>query len=143
MLFGQRFLFVVSLFFFVCTIVLAVHTWAPFHRKTSTFTLFCEAPSHDFGVVHRGDTPVHRFVLENRGNYPISLINVAAGCGSCINVGDYTQSSISPKGKGFVTLQLQTPSAEGKITKVAVVKSNAPVVSYMLLTLSADIAAKE
>jgi hypothetical protein len=68
---------------------------------------------------------------------------VVAGCGSCVEVVEFTKEPIAPKKSGTVKLALLTNLLEGKVSKETVVKSNDPKNPSLILTLEAEIIAKQ
>lgn len=74
-------------------------------------SLFSEK-SHDFGMVPRGGIVRHPFVLTNRLNEPISIINVRASCG-CTS-GKANASVVNPGLTAIVEAQMDTRNFVGK-----------------------------
>jgi hypothetical protein len=104
--------------------------------------IVCEEPLYDFGSVS-DSKPDHEFVILNKGGRELLVQNVRAGCGSCIEVVDFTKEPIAPKNSGTVKLALLANLLEGKVSKETVVKSNDPKNPSIILTLEAEIIAKQ
>jgi hypothetical protein len=68
--------------------------------------------AHDFGTVPRGAKLRHTFVLINRLNEPVTLLNVRASCGC--TTGRATTSLVPPGGSAAVEAELDTRNFVGK-----------------------------
>src|SRR6185312_1253522 len=74
-------------------------------------TLFSER-SHDFGPVPRGGVVRHPFVLTNRLNVPITILNLRVSCGCTSGT---ASASVVPPGKtAIVEAQMDTRNFVGR-----------------------------
>ncbi len=80
-----------------------------------------EKTSHNFGKIMQGKPVSVTYHFTNTGNGPLIITNVTPGCGC--TTGDYSKQSISPGGKGFITLTYNAAAA-GIFTKNATVNTN-------------------
>lgn len=74
-------------------------------------TLFSER-SHDFGPVPRGGVVRHPFVLTNRLNVPISILNLRVSCG-CTS-GTASASVVQPGQTAIIEAQMDTRNFVGR-----------------------------
>ncbi len=102
--------------------------------------LVCEQTTYDFGKIQTTDKPNYSFVLENQGNRGLLIKGVVPGCGSCVNVVEYTEVPIAPQKSGTVNLELITQNLVGPVSKEVLVMTNDPTQAILTLTLEAEIA---
>ncbi len=70
---------------------------------------------HQFGDVPSGPPALTKFMFINKGNKPVSISEVQAGC-SCTAT-DYTKGLISPDDTGFVSASYKTANTFGFFRK--------------------------
>ncbi|MDX2035676.1 MAG: DUF1573 domain-containing protein [Isosphaeraceae bacterium] len=73
-------------------------------------TVFSER-AHDFGPVPRGATVRHPFVITNRTNVPIQILNLRVSCG-CTS-GKASASVVEPGGTAIIEAQMDTRNFVG------------------------------
>lgn len=101
--------------------------------------LVCEQSVHDFGKVEVAANPSHSFTIKNSGNIDLLIESVSAGCGACVKVVEYTESSILLRKTGTIKLELLTQNLSGKVSKEVLVKTNDPKNPNLILTLEAEV----
>ncbi|MDR1384484.1 MAG: DUF1573 domain-containing protein [Planctomycetaceae bacterium] len=104
---------------------------------TKSNVIICEESDHDFGHVSTGKPLVHCFKLKNIGRKPVSILKVAPGCRSCIEIIDYQKTPIQPGMIGDVILALLIENQTGEFKNSAIVKTDASDNAYLLLKLYA------
>jgi hypothetical protein len=70
---------------------------------------------HQFGDVPSGPPALTKFIFINKGNQPVSISEVQAGC-SCTAT-DYSKGLISPNDTGFVSASYKTSNTFGFFRK--------------------------
>ncbi len=101
--------------------------------------LVCDNPSYDFGDISDGQDREYTFQFQVDGKRPVTIQSIAPGCGSCVEIVDFTKEPISARQPGRATLKILVQNQRGKISKAAVLKSDDPVNPYMVLTLKANV----
>ena len=93
--------------------MLALATWNPGEAQAQGWvdSLFAEK-SFDFGPVPRGGIVRHPFVLSNRLNVPISIVNLRVSCG-CTS-GTSSASLVQPGQTAVVEAQMDTRNFVGR-----------------------------
>lgn len=105
--------------------------------------LICENTSHDFGDVPDTEDREHTFQFHVRGDRRVTIRSLEAGCGSCVEVLEYSREPISSQRPGKALVRLLVKNQHGSIAKTVVVKSDDPVSPYMVLTLKANVLASD
>ncbi len=82
---------------------------------TNMDSIFWIERIHQFGDVPSGPPATTKFVFINKGNKPVSISEVQAGC-SCTAT-DYTKGLISPNDTGFVSASYKTANTFGFFRK--------------------------
>jgi len=95
-------------------------------------------PVYDFGVVVEGDAVTHTFIIENRGDEPLRITNVVAGCG-CTTTSLLV--SVLEPGRGVrLGVDLSTSGYAGlQISKNVYIKSNDPDKPQIALTIKGTV----
>jgi hypothetical protein len=101
--------------------------------------LVCNQSVYDFGKIDTIATPSHSFVIKNVGRKNLFIEGVSSGCGACVEVIEYTKSSVPPQKTGTVNLKLLTQNLYGKVSKEVLVKTNDPKNPNLILTLEAKV----
>ncbi|MBN1418632.1 MAG: DUF1573 domain-containing protein [Planctomycetes bacterium] len=83
----------------------------------------CPEPTFNFGTVFEGDSVRHAFVVENRGEAPLLIERVTAGCRCTVPEFD---KEIPAGGSGHVALVLNTKGLYGPLHKSATVFTTDP-----------------
>ncbi len=99
-------------------------------------TLALAQPTHEFGVVKKGQKVEHVYEVTNTGENPLIISQVKPGCGC--TAPDYTKDPIMPGQTGKITLSFDSSSFDGLVNKQAEVYANvekAPVI----IGFSADV----
>lgn len=104
---------------------------------TKSGVIVCEESEHDFGHVSTGMRLVHCFKLKNVSRNPVSILKVAPGCNSCMEIVDYQKIPIQPGMTGDVVLSLLIENKTGEFENSAIVKTDASGSSHVLLRLRA------
>ncbi|GHT45001.1 hypothetical protein FACS189454_03780 [Planctomycetales bacterium] len=102
-------------------------------------SLICGEPVFDFGTVKPEDNPVHEFTVSVSGRKPIMIKSVKPGCGSQIEVLDFSKEPIEPKQSGKIVLRLKTEYLVGKKENVVVLNSDDVIRPVFVLRLKADV----
>jgi len=105
-------------------------------------SVFVEQAVYDFGVVTEGDEVAHDFVIWNRGDQVLQILDVRAGCGC-------TTTSLSgetvPPGRAVrLGVRLDTSGYAGsRVTKAVTVKTNDPTQPEIRLEIAGQVVSKE
>lgn len=91
-------------------------------------------PIKDFGVVPKGETVVHDFVIRNDGDAPLQITDVRPACGC--TVVDYDKT-IAPGQTGKVHAEVDTATFNGAVSKSIAVFTNDPEHATLELTVQA------
>ncbi|MDP1727192.1 MAG: DUF1573 domain-containing protein [Bacteroidota bacterium] len=98
-----------------------INAQTPEKSVTKQAVITWEKTSHNFGKIPQGKPVSVTYHFTNTGNGPLIITNVSPGCGC--TTGDYSKQSISPGGKGFITLTYNA-AAGGVFTKNATINTN-------------------
>ena len=82
-----------------------------------------EESSKDFGDITQGDKVEHIFKLENTGNAPLIISNVAATCGC--TVPNWPKEPIAPGKTAQIKVSFNSAGKSGKQNSVVRIYSNA------------------
>lgn len=82
-----------------------------------------EESSKDFGDIKQGDKVAHTFKLENTGNAPLIISNVAATCGC--TVPSWPKEPIAPGKTAQIKVSFNSAGKMGKQNSVVRIYSNA------------------
>lgn len=138
-----KYLFYFSLLFFVAAaswqIVCFATTLYVRHQPSPLPSFVCENSSYDFGDISDGQDREYTFQFQVNGKRPVTIQSIAPGCGSCIEIVDFTKEPISAQKSGQATLKILVQNQRGNISKAAVLKSDDPANPYMVLTLKASV----
>lgn len=119
----------------VTLIALPVHarllTWGQHAPRAVT-------PSTDFsfGDIYRGEIISQIFVVKNDGDAELKLTDFTSGCGCEVISWD---KSVPPGKEGKATLEVQTVSQSGEISKTATLHTNDPERPTIIFTLTANV----
>ncbi len=92
--------------------------------------------SFKFGDVYRGEVISQIFVIRNEGDADLQIRDFESGCGCEVTRWD----RVIPSGKeGTATLEVQTVSQSGEISKTATLHSNDPERPAIVFTLAANV----
>lgn len=91
-------------------------------------------PIKDFGVVPKGETIVHDFVIRNEGDAPLQITDVRPACGC--TVVDYDKT-IAPGQTGKIHAEVDTATFNGAFAKSVGVFTNDPEHAMIELTVRA------
>lgn len=89
-----------------------------------------------FGDIYRGEIISQIFVVKNDGNSELNLLDFAGACGCEVTTWD---KSVPPGKEGKATLQVQTASLSGEISKTATLHTNDPERPTIIFTLTANV----
>lgn len=105
-------------------------TARPAPKAVVPFTSFA------FGDVYRGEIISQIFVIRNEGDADLEIRDFKAGCGCEVTRSD----KVIPPGKeGTATLEVQTVSQSGEISKTATLHTNDPERTAIIFTLVANV----
>ncbi|MGH9285970.1 MAG: DUF1573 domain-containing protein, partial [Thermoanaerobaculia bacterium] len=93
-------------------------------------------PVKDVGMVPKGETVVHEFVIKSDGDAPLEITAVQAACGCTATSYDRT---IAPGKTGVVRVELDTTSFNGGIAKGVTAYTNDPANPAIQLTIKAKV----
>jgi len=96
-------------------------------------------PVVDLGRVLVGEAAIGTFVVENRGDVGLRILEAASSC-DCTVI-DY-DAEIAPGATGSIRAELLTNGLEGSITKGILVRTNDPARGSLVLTLKAHVVAR-
>lgn len=92
--------------------------------------------SFSFGDVYRGEIISQIFVVKNDGDAELELTNFQGTCGCEVTRWD---KSVPPGKEGRATLEVQTVSQSGEISKTAILHTNDPERPTIIFTLNANV----
>jgi len=84
----------------------------------------CAEPSFNFGEREEAETLDHQFVIQNTGNFPLTISKVTSSCG-CTAV-KAEKSHVQPGESTIISASWKLEARLGKQTKTILVFSNAP-----------------
>ena len=90
----------------------------------------------NFGDVYRGEIISQVFVIRNDGDAELKLTDFKTSCGCEVTSWD---KSVPPGKEGEATLEVQTVSQSGEITKTATLYTNDPERPTIVFTLMANV----
>jgi hypothetical protein len=93
---------------------------------------------HDFGVVAAGTELRHGFEIVNRGERPLRLDSLEAGCGCAVRGAEET---VPPKGRMLVEITCDTTGLSGRYRRTVTVRANDAVQPVTVLALEAEVRA--
>lgn len=93
--------------------------------------------TQDFGEHWAGPDLKCTFTFHNRGNAPLKITGINAGCPSCTVIGDYPKE-IQPGESGTIPLTLKTEYLRGKASRVVTVTSNDPAKPAVSLIMGGE-----
>jgi hypothetical protein len=117
----ERLLFIFSIGLLLFAIFHIAFTFSEISRHLETNLLVCNEPNHDFGRVTQGVHPECSFIVNNVTNNPITIQKVVPGCGSCVEIIDYSHEPIPANGFGVVKTTLFTDDLERDSVSIRVV----------------------
>lgn len=98
----------------------------------------CDNRTHDFGTLWAGSKVEHSFVIENRGEKDLQILNVRPTCG-CTITDDYDKT-IAPGEQGKLKAVLTVSSrSRGKLRKAIRVQTNDPSSANVSLILAGEV----
>lgn len=77
---------------------------------------------HDFGKIQEGDKVRFSYGIENTGNEPLFIANIAVECGC--TAPDFPEEPVLPGRKTYVTLEFNSAGKGGKVLKKAHIIAN-------------------
>lgn len=92
--------------------------------------------SFKFGDVYRGEVISQIFVIRNDGDADLQIRDFQSGCGCEVTRSD---KLIPPGKEGTATLEVQTVSQSGEISKTATLHTNDPERPAIVFTLAANV----
>ncbi len=99
--------------------------------------ILCPTPQFDFGVRRDNEVVVHKFVITNTGDAPLSIKRVKASCG-CTAVKS-SKSSIPPGESATIDSRFTLKGRRGKQRKSILIESNDPTTPRLRLWLKGTI----
>ena len=84
----------------------------------------------DFGQIKEGDVVSHTYVVQNVGDKPLFIANVATSCGC--TAPKYPKESIMPGAKSEITLEFNSAGKGGAQAKNALIICNATNAPYSI-----------
>ena len=93
-------------------------------------------PIKDMGVVPKGDKIAHDFEIRNEGTAPLEISEVRPACGCTVAKFDRT---IAPGQTGKVSLEIDTATFNGPVSKGVTVFTSDPATPQIELTVRADV----
>ena len=113
----KKLLFVMTLAF------MAFSVQAQEEKEVDGPVITFEESSKDFGDIKQGDKVAHTFKLENTGNAPLIISNVAATCGC--TVPSWPKEPIAPGKTAQIKVSFNSAGKMGKQNSVVRIYSNA------------------
>jgi|SRR5690554_1253267 len=112
-----------KLLFAVTIAFLAFSVQAQDEKQADGPVITFEESSKDFGDIKQGDKVAHTFKLENTGNAPLIISNVAATCGC--TVPNWPKEPIAPGKTAQIKVSFNSAGKMGKQNSVVRIYSNA------------------
>ena len=112
-----------KLLFAVAIAFLAFSVQAQDEKQADGPVITFEESSKDFGDIKQGDKVAHTFKLENTGNAPLIISNVAATCGC--TVPNWPKEPIAPGKTAQIKVSFNSAGKMGKQNSVVRIYSNA------------------
>lgn len=85
---------------------------------------------HNFGEINEGDKARHTYIVENIGDKPLFIANVATSCGC--TAPEFSKDPIAPGTTAEVTLEFNSKGKPGPQKKSALIISNATNAPYSI-----------
>lgn len=92
-----------------------------------------DSASHDFGTTWAGTMMTHTFIVTNKGNDVLKILEAKPRC-ACSVSEDYTRE-IPPGGQGNIPFKLNTALKSGQVSESLVIKTSDPVQPYMTIEM--------
>lgn len=123
---------------FVSMITLPAHAWLNVSGGSAQRAPRAVTPStsFSFGDVYRGEIISQIFVVKNDGDAELKLTDFSGTCGCEVTRWD---RSVPPGKEGRATLEVQTVSQSGEISKTAILHTNDPERPTIVFTLTANV----
>src|SRR6266404_1576135 len=125
---------------FLTLTVLTVITLPAHARRNSSAQraprVVTPSTSFSFGDVYRGEIISQVFVVKNDGDAEVKLTDFTGTCGCEVTRWD---KSVPPGKEGWATLEVQTVSQSGEISKTAILHTNDPERPTIVFTLNANV----
>jgi hypothetical protein len=99
--------------------------------------IFFQETQHDFGKVKEGQILEYEFKFENKGTESLSIKDVKTSCGCTAAV--VSESTIKPGQVGYIKVNFDTKSREGKNSKSITVVSNDTKEPNKVISIYADV----
>ena len=112
-----------KLLFAVAIAFMAFSVQAQDEKEADGPVITFEESSKDFGDIKQGDKVAHTFKLENTGNAPLIISNVAATCGC--TVPNWPKEPIAPGKTAQIKVSFNSAGKMGKQNSVVRIYSNA------------------
>ena len=112
-----------KLLFAVTIAFMAFSVQAQDEKEVDGPVITFEESSKDFGDIKQGDKVEHTFKLENTGNAPLIISNVAATCGC--TVPNWPKEPITPGKTAQIKVSFNSAGKMGKQNSVVRIYSNA------------------
>lgn len=107
-------------------------------QRTPHPRLVVEANRHNFGDISPGTTVTHVFLIENKGQAPLDILEVKPGCG-CSNTEFDSQIAPGDTGRISLSVNIYREWAGQEISKSAWVLTNDPLAPQFRLTLTGQV----
>lgn len=85
---------------------------------------------HNFGEIKEGEKARHTYIVQNVGDKPLFIANVATSCGC--TAPEFPKTEIAPGESGEVTLEFNSKGKPGAQKKSALIISNATNAPYSI-----------
>lgn len=115
------------------TLILSV----TFYAQMAQPKLVLKESSFDFGNIKQGKTVSHTFVVSNKGEALLKILDVKASCG-CTAVAP-EKKELKPGESTNVVVKFNSTGREGKQTKTVTITSNDPQNSKSIITFTGNI----
>ena len=94
-------------------------------------------PDYDFGMVYRGKTAEHTFIIRNVGNLPLEIKNVRSTCGCTVPT--ISKRILEPQESTELKAVFDSGQFRGQVIKNIYVYSNDPENPVKKLSIQADV----
>ncbi len=105
--------------------------------NTSAPKIVVEQPEYDFGVMQRGATRRHEYVIRNEGDAPLKLTAGSTTC-KCTNF-DVAPDPIPPGKSATIALEWAAKSLPGEFRQSANLNTNDPIRSMVTLSVFGNV----
>lgn len=99
-------------------------------RTMDKTIILVEDSTFNFGQIKEGDKVSHTYTVQNVGDKPLFIANVATSCGC--TAPEYPKEPIQPGESGEVTLEFNSAGKRGPQTKNALIICNASNAPYSI-----------